>query len=135
VKRTRSAAPGRSRPARRTGRRPPAALATDLRELEALRQQLARATTRAAPPRWNAKPDDVQRSVMQLVLTLVEFIRRILERQAIRRLESRTLTRKQTEEVGLALMRLEETIHGLATQFGIEPEDLNLELGPLGKLM
>jgi hypothetical protein len=72
---------------------------------------------------------------MQLVLTLVEFIRKLLERQAIRRMEGGTLTKKQTDDVGLALMRLEETITDLAAQFGLEPEDLNLDLGPVGKLM
>lgn len=72
---------------------------------------------------------------MQLVLTLVEFIRKLLERQAIRRMEGGTLTKKQTDDVGLALMRLEETIADLAAQFGLEPEDLNLDLGPVGKLM
>lgn len=87
------------------------------------------------PLRWNASPEDVQRSVMQLVLTLVEFIRKLLERQAIRRMEGHTLTKKETENVGLALMRLEETIQDLAAQFGLEPEDLNLDLGPVGRLM
>ena len=71
---------------------------------------------------------------MKLVLTLVEFIRQILERQAIRRLEANTLTAEQTEAVGLALQRLEETIRDLAEQFGIRPEDLNLDLGPIGRL-
>ena len=88
-----------------------------------------------APPRWNANPDDVRRSVIQLVLTLVEFIRRILERQAIRRLEGKTLTKKQTEDIGLALMKLEETIRDIAADFDLAPEDLNLDLGPIGKLL
>jgi hypothetical protein len=104
-------------------------------EIDSLRQELQRATKRIAPPRWNASPEDVQRSVMQLVLTLVEFIRKLMERQAIRRLEAGTLTRKETENVGLALMRLEETIRDLAQQFDLKPEDLNLDLGPIGKLM
>jgi hypothetical protein len=104
-------------------------------EIDSLRQELQRATSRIGPPRWNASPEDVQRSVMQLVLTLVEFIRRLLERQAIRRLEAHTLTKKETENVGLALMRLEETIQEIAAQFGLEPEDLKLDLGPVGKLM
>lgn len=86
------------------------------------------------PPRWNANPDDVRKSVLKLVLTLVEFIRQILERQAIRRMEANTLTGEQTEAVGLALQRLEETIRDLAEQFGIRPEELNLDLGPIGKL-
>lgn len=103
--------------------------------VEAIRQQLQRRTPGSGPMRWNASPEDVQRSVMQLVLTLVEFIRKLLERQAIRRMEGHTLTKKETENVGLALMRLEETIRDLAAQFGLEPEDLNLDLGPVGKLM
>jgi hypothetical protein len=119
---------------RRPARAPRAIGPADAREIDALRRQLARAA-RTAPPRWNANPDDVQRSVIQLVLTLVEFIRKTLERQAIRRLETRTLTKKQTEQVGLALMRLEETIRDIAGQFDLNPEDLNLDLGPLGKLM
>jgi len=88
----------------------------------------------SAPPRWNADPDDVRRSVLKLVLSLVEFIRQILERQAIRRMDANTLTPEETESVGLALMRLEETIRDLAKQFGFKPEDLNLDLGPIGKL-
>ena len=94
-------------------------------------QRLAQST----PPRWNADPDEVRRSVLKLVLTLVEFIRQILERQAIRRMEANTLTAEETESVGLALMRLDETVRDLATQFGLHTEDLNLDLGPIGKLM
>jgi hypothetical protein len=69
------------------------------------------------------------------VLTLVEFIRQLLERQAIRRMEEGTLSAGQTESVGLALMRLEETVHEIAARFGLEPGDLNLDLGPVGRLM
>ena len=60
--------------------------------------------------------------------------RQILERQALRRMEANTLTPEQTESIGLALLRLEETIRDLAEQFDIRPEDLNLDLGPIGKL-
>ena len=73
--------------------------------------------------------------MLKLVLTLVEFIRQILERQAIRRMEDNTLTAEETESIGLALMRLEETVRDLATQFGLRPEELNLDLGPIGKLV
>ena len=90
---------------------------------------------RASTPRWNANPDDVRRSVLKLVLTLVELIRQLLERQAIRRMEHGTLTDEEVESVGLALMRLQETILDLAKQFDIAPEELNLDLGPVGKLM
>ena len=85
--------------------------------------------------RWNADPDDVQRSVAKLVLTLVEFIRRLLERQAIRRMEKGTLSDEQVEDVGRALMQLEETVQDMAARFGVPAEDLNLDLGPVGKLM
>jgi Gas vesicle protein K len=69
------------------------------------------------------------------VLTLVEMIRQLLERQAIRRMEAGTLTSDQTESVGLALMRLQETILDLAGQFNISPDELNLDLGPVGKAL
>ena len=85
--------------------------------------------------RWNADPEDVQRSVAQLVLTVVEFVRKLLERQAIRRMEAGTLIDQQTEDVGRALMTLEETIVDMARRFGLSPDDLNLDLGPIGKLM
>ena len=108
---------------------------TEVAELEDLRKEVERAASTTSPLRWNADPDEVQRSVAQLVLTLVEFVRKLLERQAIRRMEAGTLTDQQTEDVGRALMKLEETVSDIATKFGIPPEDLNLDLGPLGKLM
>ena len=101
-------------------------------ELDDLRAELE--YIGSTPVRWNADGDDVQRSVAHLVLTLVDFIRKLLERQAIRRMEQGTLTDEQTEDVGQALMKLEETVHDIAAKFGIEPDELNLELGPLGKL-
>jgi hypothetical protein len=104
-----------------------------VREIDALREELERRRAELVP-RWNADPEDVQRSVAQLVLSLVEFLRKLLERQAIRRMEAETLSPEEIERVGLALMRLEETVTELARQFGLEPEDLNLDLGPLGRL-
>jgi Gas vesicle protein K len=107
----------------------------EVRELELLASELKqRIEQRTAPARWNAEPEDVRRSVMQLVLTLVDFIRQILERQALRRVEEGTLTPDETERIGLALMQLEQTIHDLAREAGLDPKDLNLDLGPLGKL-
>jgi hypothetical protein len=108
---------------------------TEVAELDALRREIERAAGRASPLRWNADPDEVQRSVAQLVLTLVEFIRKLLERQAIRRMEAGTLTGQQTEDVGRALMQLETAVRDIAEKFGVPPDDLNLDLGPLGKLM
>ena len=107
---------------------------TEVARLDDLRRELERAAGRS-PLRWNADPEEVQRSVGQLVLTLVEFIRKLLERQAIRRMEAGTLTGQQTEDVGRALMTLEETVRDLAARFGIPVEDLNLDLGPVGKLI
>lgn len=103
-------------------------------EIDAIRDHLAHVAA-AGPPRWNADPDDVKRSVLKLVLTLVELIRQLLERQAIRRMERGTLTADETEGVGMALMRLQDTIVDLAKQFDIDPDELNLDLGPLGKLL
>jgi hypothetical protein len=104
------------------------------KELRALRTELTRRQRAAGPARWNANPDDVQRSVAQLVLTLVDFLRQLLERQAIRRLDEGTLTPAETEAVGLALLRLDQAIRGLARRFGLTPDDLKLDLGPLGRL-
>jgi hypothetical protein len=105
-------------------------------ELDALRRHLdRRRESRRQVTRWNPDPDEVQRSVAQLVLTIVEFLRKLMERQAIRRMEQRTLTPKEIEDVGLALMRLEKTVRQIGKRFGLTPEDLNLDLGPAGKLM
>jgi hypothetical protein len=136
-------APRRARrappPTRRTKRRAPviasagALTVSEVEELEDLRRELERVSS--SPLRWNADPDDVQRSVAHLVLTLVEFIRKLLERQAIRRMDEGTLTDQQTEDVGRALMNLEETVRDIAAKFGIAADDLNLDLGPVGKLI
>lgn len=88
----------------------------------------------ARTPRWNAAPEDVERSVARLVLALVDFLRQLMERQAIRRMEEGTLTETEVERLGQALMRLEQTVHDMARRFGLDPEDLNLDLGPLGRL-
>jgi hypothetical protein len=103
-------------------------------QIAAIRKQIENVAS-ARTPRWNADPEDVRRSVLKLVLTLVELIRQLLERQAIRRLEGGTLSAEEIESVGLALMKLQETITELATQFDISPDELNLDLGPVGKLL
>jgi hypothetical protein len=107
----------------------------EVQELESIRAEVERLAKQTAPPRWNADPEDVRRSVAKLVLTLVEFIRQLLERQAIRRMDAGTLTADETEAVGLALMQLEATVRDLGAQFGLSAEDLNLDLGPVGRLM
>jgi len=104
------------------------------REIDALRAELERRVSDIGPARWNANPEDVQRSVAKLVLTLIEFLRKLFEKQAIRRMEAGSLSPAETEALGLALMRLEETIAELAARFDLSPDDLNLDLGPLGRL-
>lgn len=106
-----------------------------VQEVESLRAELERLRAAGSPPRWNANPEDVRRSVAKLVLTLAEAIRQLLERQALRRLEANTLTDAETEAVGLALMRLEEAVREIGAHFDLTPDDLNLDLGPLGKLV
>jgi len=123
---------GRRRVSRSGRRRASVAVASAAREIDSIRGRIQRA---ARPPRWNADPEEVRRAVLKLVLTLVELIRQLLERQAIRRMEAGTLTDDETESVGLALMRLHETIQDLARDFDISPDELNLDLGPAGKLM
>ncbi len=137
--RRRSAATGRTAGTSRSRKRAaPLARLGSLTVMEAQLDELRRELERLAgrgPARWNADPDEVQRSVVQLVLTLVEFIRQLLERQAIRRMEAGTLSDQQTEDIGRALMSLEATVRDLASRFGLSPEDLNLDLGPVGKLL
>ena len=103
-----------------------------VREIDAMRDELQRRARDV--PRWNADPDDVQRSVARLVLALVEFLRKLMERQAIRRMDAGTLTADEIESVGQALMRLEETVRDIAARFDLTPEELNLDLGPIGRL-
>jgi hypothetical protein len=89
----------------------------------------------ALPERIAAEPDDIEAGVGKLVLTLVEFIRQILEHQAVRRMEGGRLTDEQIERLGLALMRLQERLQELKDAFGLKDEDLNVDLGPLGRLL
>src|SRR5947209_5726715 len=97
-------------------------------------EELRRVTDRL-PPRINIDPQSVEQGLAKLVLTLVEFIRRLLEKQAVRRMEGGDLSPEQIEDLGLALMKLEEKMAELKTQFGLAEEDLNLDLGPVGRLI
>ena len=85
--------------------------------------------------RLNAEPEDVERGLAQLVLTLVELLRQLMERQALRRVEGGTLSDDEVERLGRTLMLLAERMDELKAEFGLEAEDLNLNLGPLGDLM
>ena len=103
-------------------------------DLEALRRELqqVRATL---PDRIDVDPEGVEQGLAQLVLTLIEFLRQVLERQAVRRMEGGSLSDEEVERVGLALMKLEEKVNELAEHFGLRPSDLNINLGPLGDLL
>ena len=85
--------------------------------------------------RVSADPETVERGLVQLVLTLVELLRQLMERQAVRRLDAGAMTPEETERVGLTLMLLEKRMAELRDYFELTPEDLNLDLGPLGKLL
>ncbi|HRI55107.1 MAG TPA: gas vesicle protein K [Pseudomonadota bacterium] len=88
-----------------------------------------------APRRISLDPESVQNGLGQLVLTLVKLLHELLEKQAIRRLEAGGLSDDQVERLGLTLLRQAEEIVRLREVFGLKDEDLNLDLGPLGKLL
>jgi hypothetical protein len=87
------------------------------------------------PGRFEADPESVEKGLVQLVLTLVELLRQLMERQAIRRVDAGGLTEDEEERLGRTLMLLDERMTELREHFGLEPEDLNLDLGPLGRLL
>jgi Gas vesicle protein K len=93
-----------------------------------------RAAKRQLRPHHESNPDNIEQGLAKLVLTLIDFLRQLLERQAIRRMEGGALSDQEIEEMGEALMRLEAKIRELADQFGLSPADLNIDLGPLGRL-
>jgi len=92
------------------------------------------AIARALPERINADPDRVEQGLARLVLTVVELLREILEHQAIRRMDGGTLNDQEVERLGLALLKLNHRMDELEEVFGLTDEDLNIDLGPLGRL-
>ena len=87
------------------------------------------------PSRVNADPHNVEKGLARLVLTLIDLLRQLMERQAIRRMEGGSLSDEEVERVGQTFMQLERRIEELTKSFGLERSDLNIDLGPLGKLM
>ena len=85
--------------------------------------------------RVEADPESVERGLAQLVLTLVELLRQLMERQAVRRVEAGGLDEETVERLGRTLMLLEQRMGELREAFGLTEEDLNLDLGPLGRLL
>jgi hypothetical protein len=101
------------------------------RDIEPFARRLDDALSR----RIEADPENVERGLAQLVLTIVELLRQLMERQALRRVEAGGLDDEQVERLGRTLMLLEERMAELRESFGLTEEDLNLDLGPLGRLL
>jgi hypothetical protein len=92
------------------------------------------ALARALPERINADPEHVEQGLARLVLTVIELLREVLEHQAIRRMDGGTLTEEEIERLGLALLKLNHRMGELKATFGLTDDDLNIDLGPLGRL-
>jgi hypothetical protein len=126
------ARPRRKAARRRTPKKPRRRSSTDVHVVSGKQlRTLQKKIQSNAALRWNPDKEDVQRSVIKLVLTLVELIRKLMERQAIRRMEEDTLAPAQVEAIGTALMEIERTIRDIGRQFDLTPEDLNLDLGAI----
>ena len=87
------------------------------------------------PQRLETDPESVQRDLLRLVLTIVELVRQLMEKQALRRVDEGSLTDDQIEALGTGLMHLEQAMRELRERYGLTQEDLNLDLGPLGSLL
>jgi hypothetical protein len=85
--------------------------------------------------RVSADPENVEKGLAQLVLTVIELLRQLMERQALRRIEGGTLSTEEVERLGRTFLALSERMDELKSTFGLTDEDLNLDLGPLGNLM
>jgi len=103
-------------------------------DLDALSPRVDRVRD-AFPARVAADPETVERGLAQLVLTLIELLRQLMERQALRRMDSGSLSDDEIERMGETFMKLAERMDELKAEFGLSDEDLNLDLGPLGRLL
>ena len=90
---------------------------------------------RVLPHRLNADPENLEKGLAQLVLTIVELLRQLMERQAMRRVDDGSLSDEEVERLGQTFMALSERMAELRDKFGLDEEDLNLNLGPLGNLL
>ncbi|MBI2829302.1 MAG: gas vesicle protein K [Acidobacteria bacterium] len=116
-------------------RKKPETLSAPESALAGFEGELGGRLTETLPQRINADPEKVEQGLVKLVLTVVELLRRLLEKQAMRRMDADSLTPAEIERVGLTFLRLEQKMGELKTYFGLRDEDLNLNLGPLGELM
>lgn len=89
----------------------------------------------ALPSRIDVDPEGVERDLSRLVLTVVELLRRVVEHQAVQRMDDPDLTEEQVERMGTALWRLEEKMQEIKRVFGLADEELNIDLGPLGRVL
>ena len=103
-------------------------------DLGAFAEELERAQTKL-PRRINVDPEGTERGLAKLVLTLIELLRQLLERQALRRIEAGSLGNEDIERLGQTFLKLEARMEELKAVFGLEGEELNLNLGPLGDLL
>lgn len=87
------------------------------------------------PQRLETDADSIERDLMKLVLTIIELVRQLMERQAIRRVEEGDLTDAEVEDLGTALQRLDLAMAELRERFDLTADDLNIDLGPLGRLL
>jgi gas vesicle protein GvpK len=87
------------------------------------------------PHRVAAHADTIEQDLVRLVLAVVELLRQLMERQALRRVETGDLTDAEEDHIGLALMLLEDRMASICVHFGLTPDDLNIDLGPLGTLL
>jgi hypothetical protein len=92
------------------------------------------AVAEGLPPRLNTDPDKVENGLAKLVLTLIEVLRKVLEHQAVRRMEGGHLSDAEIERLGVALLRLNDRMQDMKGIFGLTDDDLQIDLGPLGKL-
>ena len=90
---------------------------------------------RRLPQRLETDPESVERDLFKLVLTVIELIRQLMEKQALRRVDEGDLTDEQVEGLGLGLMHLEQAMDELKSRYGLTTADLNIDLGPLGSLL
>jgi Gas vesicle protein K len=102
-------------------------------EEEALRRQLS-FTESTIPERISADPEALENGLARLVLSIIELVRRLLEKQALRRMDGGNLTEEEIERLGTSLMKLEEKMTEMKAAFGLEDDDLNLSLGPIKTL-
>ena len=134
---TSGATPGPRDAARPGDARPPAPLVpTDdpLAVAEAMLRAELQANARALPERIDADPSKVEQGLARLVLTVIEMLRKVLEHQAVRRMDGGTLSEAEVERLGLALAQLDGRMQELKAVFGLTDEDLDIDLGPLGRL-